>query len=336
MPNPSTVRYYTDDKYALISNENLLLYEQYLNEQAVINKDTFMSTYLAYQRNFNFFLIFLAERYNNIGLYSDEFMKNGPDIVTAYMAFCANVLKNGKKTINTKVNAIAAFYVWSNKKGKIPSNPLADKISRIPRADEEKIITSHFLTDEQIDTISSYLLETADEKFDFQDALLWFIFLDSANRLGAIEQLTISKLDEERCVFRDVIEKEVRTVDVAFSRQTLQLIHWWIEARTTDYDFLQLDALFIAKNHGRWAKMSRSTIQRRIKKIGTIVGISDLHPHSIRKSAASQMLDHGADSYLISQYLNHKSMEVLKNYIKPKSSSDLRAQIEAQINKNKN
>ena len=318
----------------LISEENLRIYEQYLNENSIVNKDTFESTYLTYQRNFNLFLIFLAEKYNNIGLYSDEFMQNGPDIITSYMAFCANVLKNGKKTVNTKVNAITSFYTWANRKGKIPTNPLADKITRIPRAAEEKIITSHFLTDEQIDKITSHLLDAIDDKYDFQDALLWCVFLDSANRLGAIEQLKLSQLDRKRRVFKDVIEKEVRTIDVAFSEQTLKMIFWWMEMRSTDYDFLEIDALFIAKNHGKWAKMSRSTIQRRVQKIGQIVGIEDLHPHSIRKSAASQMLDHGVDSYLISRYLNHKSMEVLKNYIKPKSSSDLRKQIEEQLNKN--
>lgn len=333
MTRISSVKYYTDEKYLLISEENVRIYEQYLNENAIVNKDTFDSTYLTYQRNFNLFLIFLAEKYNNIGLYSDEFMRNGPDIVVNYMAFCINILKNGKKTVNTKVNAITSFYTWANRKGKIPTNPLSDKISRIPRASEEKIITSHFLTDEQISEISLFLLNNAGDDYDFQDALLWFVFLDSANRLGAIEQLSLSQLDRERRVFKDVIEKEVRTVDVAFSEETLKMIYWWMEMRLNDYDFLELDALFIAKNHGKWSRMSRSTIQRRIKKIGKIVGIEDLHPHSIRKSAASQMLDHGVDSYLISRYLNHKSMEVLKNYIKPKSSADLRKQIEKQMNK---
>lgn len=333
MKTHSSVKYYTYDKYLLISEENIRIYEQYLNENAIINKDTFDSTYLTYQRNFNLFLIFLAEKYNNIGLYSDEFMQNGPDIVMSYMAFCANTLQNGKKTVNTKVNAITSFYSWANRKGKIQTNPLADKISRIPRAAEEHITTSHFLTDEQIAKISDFLLNNVGDTYDFQDTLLWFIFLDSANRLGAIEQLSLSKLDRERRVFKDVIEKEVRKVDVAFSEETMKLIYWWMEMRHTDYDFLEQDALFIAKNHGKWARMSRSTIQRRIRKIGKIVGIDDLHPHSIRKSAASQMLDHGVDSYLISRYLNHKSMEVLKNYIKPKSSSDLRKQIEEQMNK---
>lgn len=333
MTKRSSVKYYTDDKFLLISEENIRIYEQYLNENSVVNKDTFESTYATYQRNFNLFLIFLAEKYNNIGLYSDEFMQNGPDIVTSYMAFCVNVLQNGKKTVNTKVNAITSFYSWANRKGKIKTNPLADKISRMPRANEEHITTSHFLTDEQIETISDFLLNNTGDKYDFQDALIWFIFLDSANRLGAIEQLSLSQLDRERRVFKNVIEKEVRTVDVAFSEETMKLIYWWMEMRHTDYDFLELDALFIAKNHGKWNRMTKRTIQRRVQKIGKIVGIDDLHPHSIRKSAASQMLDHGVDSYLISRYLNHKSMEVLKNYIKPKSSSDLRKQIEEQMNK---
>lgn len=330
----TTVKYYTDDKYLLISEDNLNVYNAYLRANSVVNTDTFETSYSLYQRNFFYFLIFIAEYYDNIGLYSDRFLDNAPDIVLNYMHFCRQTLKNNKKTINNKVNAIASFYKWSTKTGKIKNNPLADKITRMTRADEEKIISDHFLTEDQIKQISNYLLDNYDEKFDFQDTLIWFIFLDSANRLGAVSKITLSSLNEKRRVFEGIREKEAKIVDVAFSTQTLELIRWWVEQRKYDYDLLALDALFITKNHGHWNQMCTRTIQRRVQKIGTIVGIDDLHPHSIRKSSASRMLDCGVDSYLISQYLNHKSMEVLKNYIKPKSSADLREQIEKQINKN--
>lgn len=329
-----TVKYYTNDKYLLISKSNLDIYNAYLKANSVVNADTFETSYSLYQRNFFYFLVFLAENYNNIGLYSNDFLDNAPDIVLNYMHFCRQSLQNNKKTINNKVNAIASFYKWSTKTGKIKNNPLADKITRMSRADEEKIISDHFLTEGQIGQISNYLLNNYDEKFDFQDALIWFIFLDSANRLGAVSKITLSSLNEERRVFENIREKEARVVDIAFSKQTLELIRWWIEQRRYDYDLLNIDALFITKNRGRWNQMCTRTIQRRVQKIGTIIGIDDLHPHSIRKSSASRMLDFGVDSYLISQYLNHKSMEVLKNYIKPKSSADLRKQIEKQMNEN--
>ena len=329
-----SIKYYTDDKYLLISDSNLNLYDGYLHSNFVSNADTFETSYRLYQRNFMYFLIFLAEKYDNIGLYSDKFMNDGPNIVTNYMHFCRQVLKNNKKTINNKVSAVISFYNWSCKTGNISYNPLANKITMMSRADEEHIIQSHFLSQEDMDSISAHLIDGGDERFDIQDALLWFIFVDSANRLGAIEQLSISDLSEQKRAFVGIREKEARTVDVAVSEQTLQLILWWIDKRREDYDFLTEDALFINFYGGRWKRMTARTIQNRIRKIGTIVGIDDLHPHSIRKSTASNMLDRGADSYLISQYLNHKSMEVLKNYIKPKSSSDLRAQIQEQINRN--
>lgn len=325
------VKYYTENKFDLISAENLILYEHYLTSNMVRNTDTFNTTYYVYQQNFNYFMVFLAERYNNIGLYSEEFMQYGPDIVEAYMAFCKKILLNNKKTINNKVSAILSFYKWSSKKRMIPYNPLADKVDFVSKANEERIIQDYFLTQEQIDEISFHLAEQPDEKFDYQDVLLWFIFLDSANRVGAIEQLSISKIDYDKNSFRNVIEKEARAVDVAVSEQTMNLIKYWIEQRKTGYDLLSEDALFIVKYGGRWKRMTRRTIQKRIQKIGTIIGIEDLHPHSIRKSAASNMLERGADSFLISRYLNHKSMEVLKHYIKPQNASDLRKQIEEQI-----
>lgn len=327
------VNYYTQEKYDLVSLGNMNLYEKYLRSNSIRNKDTFETSYQLYERNFMFFLVFLAEEYNNIGLYSDKFLNNAVEIVEDYMAFCASTLKNSKKTINNKVNAICSFYKWSNKRNLIPSNPLSDKVERIKNADEEKIVNEYFLTKEQVATISETLLNYQGKKYDFQDTLLWFIFLDSANRIGAIEQLAVSKLNKDKMVFENIIEKERRNVDVAFTQPTLELIELWLEMRKDNYDLMSCDALFITKYGKEWKPMSRRAIQNRVQKIGKIVGISDLHPHCIRKSSASNMLDDGVDSYLISQYLNHRSMDVLRHYIKPKSSSDLRKQIDEQLKK---
>ena len=73
MANVTKVQYYTQDKYELISQENILIYERYLKSNSIKNKDTFESSYIRYQKNFMYFLVFLAEKYNNIGLYSDDF-----------------------------------------------------------------------------------------------------------------------------------------------------------------------------------------------------------------------------------------------------------------------
>lgn len=334
MAEVTKIKYYTEEKYRLISEENISIYERYLRSKAIKNKDTMETSYSLYQRNFMYFLVFLAEHYDNIGLYSEDFLNNAVDVIEDYMYFCMSVLNNNKKTINNKVNAIASFYKWSNKRKLIDSNPLADRLERISRADEEKIINDYFLTEEQIEKISAHLLDVYDERFDFQDMLLWFIFLDSANRIGAIEKLSISQIDYERKCFTNVLEKEVRVVDVSVSERTIEMINEWIQMRKLEYDLLSEDALFITKYNGRWNRMTRRTIQKRIAKIGTIIDIQDLHPHSIRKSVASNMLDNNVDSYLISRYLNHKSLDVLKHYIKPKSSFEIREQIDKQLNKN--
>jgi len=91
------VKYFTDEKKALISEENRKLYDKYLMSSKIKNRDTSTTTYKVYENYMSHFLVFLAENYDNVGLYSDEFMENAVDIVEHFMDFCVTTLHNNKK-----------------------------------------------------------------------------------------------------------------------------------------------------------------------------------------------------------------------------------------------
>jgi integrase/recombinase XerC len=156
--------------------------------------------------------------------------------------------------------------------------------------------------------------------------------LDSANRIGAIDRLTLSSFDDEGCCFRDIREKEGYIIDVSINENTVELIHTWLEYRKEHMDNLEVDALFISRYGGAYKKMTKGTLQSRIKKIGTIIGIEDFRSHCVRKTASNSMLSKGIDPALVSRYLNHKDVSTtLAFYQKPKSSAEIRDEIKKQI-----
>lgn len=327
------IKYFTEEKKNLINPENIKLYEKYRKSNIIKNPDVKDSTYMVYQNYMNQFLVYIAEVWENIELYSEDFIENGVDIMEGFMSFCQEVLKNNKKIINTKVSAVSSFYLWSLKRRLIDRHPFDKKLDRMKGANEEHIINSYFLNDEETEKISVEIRDT--KKYDIIDQLIWAIMLDSANRIGAIDKLTLSSFDVDNCVFNDIREKRGYHVEVAFSEQTRDLILKWKELRK-DMDGLTIDALFISSYGGEWRQMCKSTLQRRINKIGEIVGLEDFHSHCIRKTKLNDIYDKTGDLSLAAEYGNHKSTETTRSsYIKPKSKAQVREKIQELILKNK-
>lgn len=329
------VKYFTKDKLDKISPKNRKYYEKYLQSNIIKNRDVKETTYKTYENFFMHWLAFLAEKYKNIDIYSDEFMENAVDIMEDYIAFCQDILLNHKKVINTKLSAVSTFYIWSMKRGFVKSHPFDKKLDRMKNSQEEKIINSYYLTEEQVQKIRLEL-STNDKQFDIQDQILFEVAYDSANRIGALEKLRLSSLDLDNMLFEDIREKRGYHVEVVFEDHAKELISEWLEMRKEEYDKLEVDYLFITLYKGIYNKMSRSAIHGRMQRIGKIVGIEDFRCHCVRKSKLNNVYEETGDLALAAELGNHKSTETTRQaYIRPKSKSEVRDKINALRNKKK-
>lgn len=329
MAKITKVKYFTEEKIKLISPDNWKKYEKYLKSNIIKNREVEETTYGVYQNNMKHFLVFLAEHYDNVGLYSNEFMEDAVDIMEDYISFCQETLKNNKKTINNKLAAVSSFYGWSMKRKYIPYHPFDKRLDRMKGAKDEKIINSYFLTEEQINEIKRGLEDTT--KFDIQDKILFYLAIDSANRIGAISKLTLSSMDIDEMVFKDIREKRGKRVEVVFEEETRELIEEWLYMRKDEYDKMEVDSLFIAK-YKQWIPMGKSSLQERIRKIGMIIGLEDFHAHCTRKSAINLIVEKTGDISLGAEIANHESVETTRQaYVKPRSKAQTRNKIKELI-----
>lgn len=327
------IKYFTDEKKALINPDNQKKYDKYLNSNIIKNRDVKDTTYLVYKNYMSHFLVYIAENWDNIGLYDKEFLDNAVDIMEGYISFLQDVLKNNKKVINTKLSTVSSFYVWSLKRKYIDRHPFDKQLDRMKGASEEKIINSYYLDEDQMNLITETL--KTDKKYDIQDRLIWGIMLDSANRVGAISLLTLSSLDLDNMLFEDIREKRGYRVEVVFEEYSKELIEQWLEQRK-ELDNLEVDSLFITKHLGQYRPMTKGTIQERVKKIGEIIGLDDFHAHCIRKTTLNHIYKTTGDLSLAAEMGNHKSVETTRqSYIKPQSKSEIREKI-ANLRKKKN
>jgi integrase/recombinase XerC len=325
------VKYFTDERKAKINPDNIVKYEKYLKSNIIKNKEVEGTTFKTYSNFFTQFLVYLSEEWENIDLYSKEFFEDAVDIMEGFMTFCVDTLQNNKKVINTKISSVSTFYLWSMKRGLVDRHPFDKKLDRMKNANDEHIINSYFLTDEQVEKIREGLKD--EKQFDIVDKLLFEIMLDSANRIGAIEKLKISDLDMDNCVFTNIREKRGYRVEVSISDETLLVIKEWFEMRK-DLDNLEVDAIFISFYNQQYNKMSKGSLQRRITKIGTIIGLEDFHSHCVRKTTLNSIYEKTGDLSLAAEMGNHKSTETTRSsYIKPLSKAEVRDRIKDMINK---
>jgi integrase/recombinase XerC len=326
------IKYFTKDKLDLINPENQKKYDKYLNSNIIKNRDVKDTTYKTYRNYMSHFLVYIAENWNNTDLYDEDFMENAVDIMEGYISFLQDTLKNNKKVINTKISTVSSFYLWSLKRRYIDKHPFDKQLDRMKGANEEKIINSYYLDEEQMNMITEEL--PVNKRYDIQDRLIWHICLDSANRVGAISKLTLSSLDLENMMFTDIREKRGYRVEVVFEEHTKALIEEWLEMRK-DMDNLEIDALFITKYQGKYREMNKTTIQDRVRRIGEILGLDDFHIHCIRKTALNHIYKTTGDLALAAEMGNHKSVETTRqSYIKPQSKTEIREKI-AKLKKSK-
>ena len=328
------VKYFTKEKLDKINKNNWKKYEKYLRSNVIKNKDVEDTTYKVYKNYMSHFLVYLAEEWDNLDLYDDEFLEQAVDIMEGFMSFCQDVLKNNKKVINTKISTISSFYHWSVKRKLIKYHPFDRQLDRMKGASDEKIINSYFLTSEQLEQIKIGLED--EKKFDLQDKVLFNLAIDSANRIGALSRITLSSMNLDECVFADIREKRSKMVEVPFEETTRDLIEDWLTLRKEKLDKLEVDSLFITKYAGEYKPMTKSTLQDRIRKIGTIIGLDDFHAHCTRKTKLNLIVEETGDLSLAAEYANHNSVETTsKHYVRKKSKSETRTKIKELMNKNK-
>ena len=317
-----TVKYATEARKAKINPDNLKAYQNYLRSSTIKNQDVAKTTYRTYESYFNIFLCFIAEQWDNFYILDEEFLEeNMIDVMESYIEFLQTELHNAKKSINTKIASVSSFYGWALKRRKIKAHPFDGRLDRMKGAQDEKVISVYFLDKNQVNDIVAELSIAGEEgsDYDLMDKLIWHIAFDSACRIGALHNLTVSSFDENNLAFLNIREKRGKRVSVPITPDTYEIYKEFIKWR--EEQGVDCDELFPVKVNGAWQGMSKQSLYMRIRKIGYIVGLGDFRPHCIRKTRLNMIGEH--DINLAKQLANHESLDTTARfYMKQKDQSD--------------
>lgn len=299
------IRYATPEKIEKINPKNQELIRKYFVFKNMNLSDTSKSSY---QSDFNQWLIYIMENYNNKYLLEIE-TDDAVDMIEDFIAFCTSILKNNERRIQRRMSSISSFYLYLRKKRKIKENPI-DFLDRPRVGKGEKLqIKQTFLTKEQVEEIRKGLKKISDLQLE-----LFFEFgISTLARVNAIANVKLEQINFKTNRIDRVKEKEGYEVTLFPSERCMSLIEQWIDYRKKNN--IECEYLFITKYKGQWQGVKKSTLQTSwIKKIGKIIGIEEFHVHDLRHSGSNLYFHSGMSLESVSKILNHKGTQVTQDH----------------------
>jgi integrase/recombinase XerC len=221
--------------------------------------------------------------------------------------------KNKKSSVARKLAAVRSFMKFLSSRGAISSNPA--KIVSSPK--QEKRLPECL----SVDTMAE-LVESPDDstKLGKRDRAILELLYATGLRVGELVGLDLDSIDFQECVMR-VLGKGRKERIVPFGEKASQALRGYLEVRP---DFSrrgsaglsvktdELDAVFLNSRGGRLSARSVGNIVERY--IGRLAQRLKVHPHTLRHSFATHMLNAGADLRSIQELLGHESLSTTQRY----------------------
>ena len=216
--------------------------------------------------------------------------------------FAARLHRQGKqgKSIQRNLSAIRSFYNYLSRRGLTHHNPAngiqaPKQVQRLPKTLDA-------------DQVELYLRIQGSQPLDLRDQAMAELFYSSGLRLSELASLDIEDIHtSEKLVTATGKGNKTRTLPVG--RLAMQAINAWLAVRP---DIADEQALFTST---RGKRISVRNIQVRLHKRGRETAMQqDIHPHMLRHSFASHMLESSGDLRAVQELLGHADISTTQIY----------------------
>jgi len=219
----------------------------------------------------------------------------------AHAAACHRDGLSGR-SIQRRLSALRSFYAWLQRVGQVASNPVSGV--RAPRAPRK-------LPDApSVDALAALLDQTSDDPLVLRDLAMIELFYSSGLRLAELASLNLDDLAGGESLLR-VVGKGAKTRLVPVGRKAREALERWLVARAglaTDGE----KALFVSRRGGR---LSHRAIQQRVAATAARLGLDGhLHPHQLRHSFATHLLESSGDLRAVQELLGHADIGTTQIY----------------------
>lgn len=207
----------------------------------------------------------------------------------------------GAKSIGLRLVALRQWYVYLIKIGRMTANPtLGIKPPKMGK---------HLPKNIDAEQVGQLLEIESDKPNDIRDLAIMELMYSSGLRLSELQGLDLGDMDLSARELR-VQGKGSKERVVPMGTQAVNAISRWLEARI---QFKPKDNAVFLNRYGR--RLSNRAIQIAMQKWGVKQGLeSHVHPHKLRHSFATHLLEASGDLRAVQELLGHSNLSTTQIY----------------------
>ena len=209
---------------------------------------------------------------------------------------------NKPKSIQRHLSSAKGFFRFLKKNNLIGSSPF-----ELVTAPKSSNTLPDVLSPEDVEQLLNF---KPSNTIEIRDMAIVELMYSSGLRVSETVNINISDFEENMSFLR-VIGKGSKTRLVPMGRFAINAINNWLNERMKISN--NTDALFL---NSKGSRLSVRSIQLRLKKMAIKQGLPPVHPHMLRHSFATHMLESSGDLRTIQELLGHSSLSTTQIYTK--------------------
>lgn len=227
-------------------------------------------------------------------------------------------------SVARKIAAVRSFGRWMKRKGHCPTNPAEQLASPKVRRELPTFLSAEdaasVVEAPSPELVAARVVTTSSERarrqaVTLRDRALLELLYGAGLRVGEASGLDLVQLELSDRSARVLGKGRKERIVPLGKKAALALAEWLAvrhvlaHARTR---FLDPRAVFVST---RGRRLGPRAVQLLVRKYGLVgAGRADLHPHALRHTCATHMLDGGADLRAIQEMLGHASLSTTQRY----------------------
>lgn len=201
-------------------------------------------------------------------------------------------------TVARHIAAVRTFYRWLERLGHVEVN-VAEALQSAKVGQRLPHVVAEPKTRRLLDEVP----------LEVQDRALLEVLYGAGLRVGEVSGLDVGDVDLVEGLVHVRHGKGGKARKVPLGPHAVQALRAWLEQREPPAD--RSDPVFL---NARSTRMMPRTMRRRVEAAGQLAGVHGLHPHALRHSFATHLLERGADLRGIQELLGHASLATTQRY----------------------
>jgi len=209
---------------------------------------------------------------------------------------------NNPRSIQRHLSSAKGFFRFLKKNNLIESSPF--ELVSAPKSPSN---LPEVLSPEDVEQLLNF---KPSNLIEIRDMAIVELMYSSGLRVSETVNINMGDFEEDMTFLR-VLGKGAKTRIVPLGRFAVTAINNWIIER--EKILTKSEALFL---NSKGARLSIRSVQLRLKKMATKQGLPPIHPHMLRHSFATHMLESSGDLRTIQELLGHSSLSTTQIYTK--------------------